>query len=58
MKIFPIRFEILDDDNQLVCSIEQVDEYASVIKIHQPLNLSSWIELEQLVRQALQQQET
>lgn len=57
MKIYPVKFEIVDDIGDLLCIVEAVDEAAATVAIKKLVNEASWRELGELVLKALQQME-
>lgn len=57
MKMYPVKFEIVDDINELVCRVECVDEATATVTLSAPVTEASWRELTELVLKALQQME-
>ncbi len=57
MKMYPVKFEIVDDLGELMCVVEAIDEAAAAVAVKQLINEASWRELGELVLKALQQME-
>ena len=52
MKMYPIRFEAVDND-ELVFKVEMVDEAAASVLIKTLVTVQTWDEIAALVREAL-----
>jgi chaperonin GroEL (HSP60 family) len=57
MKMYPVKFEIVDDIDELVCSVEMADEACATVTVKTVVTEASWRELGELVLKALQQME-
>lgn len=57
MKMYPVKFEIVDDVGDLVCHVECADEACAMVNVKTVVTEASWRELTELVLKALQQME-
>lgn len=57
MKMYPVKFEIVDDIGELMCIVEAIDEAAAAVAVKQLVNEASWRELANRVADALKQME-
>lgn len=57
MKMYPVKFEIVDDIGELMCVVEAIDEAAAAVAVKRLVNEAAWRELTELVLKALQQME-
>ena len=51
--MYPVKFECVDDSEELVFHVEMFDEAAASVEIKTLVTVSTWDEISALVREAL-----